>query len=874
MIFSPGQSFGAYSILSPLGRGGMGEVYRARDTRLGRVVALKVIREDSAGDPHRASRFEQEARAASSLNHPNIVVIYEIGDATLPGQTRPVRYLAMELLDGEPLSALLKGEPLPLRSTLDWASQLADGLARAHESGIVHRDLKPSNVLVTSDGRVKILDFGVAKLREPSDSSDRGTERPTAAADTMTAPGTVVGTVGFMSPEQVRGEPATAASDQFSLGCILYEMLTGRPAFARASTAEIISAILRDEPPRIEEENPKIPAPIRWIVERCLSKSPGERYVSTRDLARDLHTFRDHPSEAEHRPIALSARIERRHLLQRVGAGTLLAALGAAAVLLVAPALRSPSEPDFRRLTFRRGVVWRALFVPNSENVLYTASWEGAPTHSYLTIPESAGNDRSLESEPHLPMAFAPDGSQVLVLLGPSRAAINARGTLAWVPALGGKPRPIVQNAGWSDWSEADRLLAVVRDTGPERVLDVRKADGALVRSVFRTGGGISYVRFSPDGKRIAFMHHPSRYDDAGEVRIAETTRTDSRALTPRFERCAGLDWNERTGDIWFAASRANPYSSTLWRVSPTGTLHLIQTLPDFFSLQDVSAAGNRCLLISSASGMGMVARRAGEPPKDLTWLGFSQVMDISPDGKSLLFVDGGATAKSYGMWIRPFDGGDALRLGTATVGKFSPDGRSVIAVTPQASGPEQLVLVPVGPGATRQLTSSRASHSMPSFAGPNTLLFVRTENGRSEVWRMAIDGGDARSLGAEGCDTPFASPSGNDFLCRGGETKSALYVFPMEKGPGRRLYDNPDGKMINYSRWSSSGKEIYAVVNDLRFLTIDASSGKLLASQSVDLGGAVGSDSLIATALSSDASIQAYSFGRFSTGLYLAGGL
>lgn len=871
MIFSPGQSFGAYRILSPLGRGGMGEVYRARDTRLGRDVALKVIREDSAQDPNRASRFEQEARAASSLNHPNIVVIYEIGDAMLPGQTHPVRYLAMELLDGQPLSSLLlDGEPLPVRRALGWASQLADGLARAHESGIVHRDLKPSNVLVTSDGLVKILDFGVAKLREPSVGR---TEALTEVAETLTSPGVLVGTVGYMSPEQARREPATAASDQFSLGCILYEMLTGKRAFVGASTAETLSAILRDEPPPIAEANPRVPAPIRWIVERCLAKPPGDRYVSTRDLARDLHDFHDHPSDAQAGAAATSRRGWRRRLPKIATAAALVLA-GAAAALYFVRSVQSRAEPDFRRLTFRRGVVWRALFVPNSDNVLYTASWEGTPTRSYLTIPESAGNDRSLESEPHLPMAFAPDGSRVLVLLGASRAAINARGTLAWWPTLGGKPRPIIQNAGWSDWSESARLFAVVRDTGQERVLDVRRADGALERTVFRTVGAVSYVRFSPDGTRIAFIHHPSRYDDAGEVRVAETARANSRALTPRFERCAGLDWNERSGDVWFTASRANLYSSSLWKVSPVGKLRLIQPLPDFFMLQDVSTAGDRSLLISSASGMGMVVRRAGGPPKDMTWLGFSQVTDVSSDGRTLLFVDAGASAKSYGTWIRPIDGGDALLLGAGALSKFSPDGRFVIAVTTQASGPQQLVLIPVGAGATRRLTSTQASHSMPSFADSKTVLFVRTEADRSEVWRMTIDGTDARSLGAVGCDLPFASPSGRSFLCRGGETRSALYVFPMERGPGRLVFDVPDRKMINYARWSASGKEIFVVVNDLRFFTIDASSGGVLRAQSIDLGGDVGSDSLIATALNSDASIQAYSFGRFSTGLYLADGL
>ncbi|HEU5249058.1 MAG TPA: protein kinase, partial [Thermoanaerobaculia bacterium] len=706
--------------------------------------------------------------------------------------------------------------------------------------------------------RVKIVDFGLAHAVDDVRS---------------TQPGTVIGTPEYMSPEQARGEATSAASDQFSYGCILYEMLTGRRAFARPSAAETISAILRDEPEPIEESNPAVPPPVRWIVERCLAKSPSGRYVSTRDLVRELQAFREHSGRAVGALPVSPPRLRKRVLPKAAGVAALLA-FGGAAALLLTRAIQPRHEPDFRRLSFRPGVVWRALFVPNSDNILYTASWQGVPAKTFLTIPESFGTDRSLESETQLPMAYSGDGSQVLVLLGRSRAAINARGTLAWWPALGGKPRPILQNAGWADWSESRRLLAVVRDTGAERVLDVRTANGRLERSVFHTTGGISYVRFSPDGQSIAFIHHPSRYDDAGEVRIAETGRTISRALTPRFQHCAGLDWNQRSGEIWFTASRSTVASGRLWKLSPGGRLRAVLSFPDFFTLQDVASSGARCLLVSNAGGVALFVRRSGGAPKDLTWLGSSLITDISPDGSSLLFEDSGAGEKSLGTWMRPVDGGEAVRLGTAAFGKFSPDGRSIIALTPQLSGSQQLILIPVGPGTTRQLTSSKASYSTPSFAGPNTILFVRSDAGRSEVWRMSTDGTGARSLGAEGCDMPSASPSGLSFLCRGGETKDALYLFPMDKGAGRKLYELPEGTPINYARWNGSGEQVFAVTRDLRFITIEASTGRVLASESFDLGESVGSDSFIAAAFSADASIQAFSFDRFSSGLYLADGL
>ena len=292
LILSPGDSFGAYTIIAPLGAGGMGEVYRARDGRLGREVALKVLTEEGAGSEDRLRRFETEARAASSLNHPHIVVVYEVGDAPHPRGGGAVRFLAMELLDGGPLSEIIPAGGLPLRRFFEFAIALADGLARAHEAGIVHRDLKPSNLVVTADGHLKILDFGLAKLRhQPGDDS------PGSGTQTITSPGELVGTLGYMSPEQARGEPATSASDQFAAGCVLYEMLTGRRAFGRASAADTISAILRDDPVSIDALRPEVPAPLIWVVERCLAKDKRERYAATRDLARDLEILRTHASD-------------------------------------------------------------------------------------------------------------------------------------------------------------------------------------------------------------------------------------------------------------------------------------------------------------------------------------------------------------------------------------------------------------------------------------------------------------------------------------------------------------------------------------------------------------------------------------------------
>jgi hypothetical protein len=846
----------------------MGEVYRASDTRLGREVALKVLPADGEEDEKRVRRFEQEARAASSLNHPNIVVVYEFGDARPPGHETSVHYLAMELLEGETLDSMLQKGSLTVRRCLELAVPLADGLARAHESGIVHRDLKPSNIVVGPHGQPKIVDFGVAKLRSITDE-----ERAGSQSDTMTAAGTVVGTVGYMSPEQARGEPATAASDQFSFGCILYEMLTGRRAFARSSPAETISTILRDEPEPIERLNPAVPAPLRWIIERCLAKSSEDRYVATRDLARDLHLLREHLADA-----VLSAApppLERRARVMwpRLAAIALLLLVIGSAGTLVLKRYRPRLEPEFRPLTFRHGLVGRALFAPRTNSILYTAAWDGQPGRTFQTIPESAGFDRSLDAEPQLPLAYSEDGSQVLVLLGAFRAATVPRGTLAWWPAMGGKARHLLEDVGWSDWAPKGQFLVVVRDTGAERVLEIRDAEGNPQRALFRTGGAISYVRVSPDERHVAFIRHPSIFEPSGEVWVVAADGTAARALTARFSTCRGLDWNSRTGEIWFTGSRANSWGSALWAVGLSGPAHVVHVLSNVFILQSISWTGDRCLITSSQDVATLTVRHAGRPPEDRSWFGWTVVTDLSPDDQSILFFDGGATEKTWGTWIRPIAGGDAVRLGDGVPSRFSPDARWIVAPVSTADGPPQLVLMPVGAGAHRQLTASAATHQSPSFAGPTTLLFVRSEAGISEVWRMETDGSGARSLGASGCDMPVASPSRASFLCAG-DSGRTLFVFPMERGPGRKLLELPPGGRFKYARWNGRGDRAYAVTSDRRFMKVDVMTGNPLSEEVLPLAGAGEYDSVIGAAANADASLVLYSVARMTSDLYLVTGV
>ena len=327
-----GKRLGPYEIREKIGAGGMGEVYRAMDTRLGREVAVKVLPAGLSSDAERLRRFEQEARAAGLLNHPNILAIYDVG--THEGAP----YVVSELLEGETLRARIGGTPLPPRKAIEYAVQAAQGLAAAHEKGLVHRDLKPENLFITQDGRVKILDFGLVKLTRPEPTGTALTNLPTTPV--VTDPGAVVGTAGYMSPEQVRGRETDHRSDVFSFGAILYEMLTGRRAFRRDSAVETMNAVLKEDPPELLESNPNLPPGLDRVVRHCLEKNPAERFQSARDLAFDLEAIGESsgPSSAS-RALAVAAR--GRKLGTRFAAATLLVlAIGAAFLAACAPSLR------------------------------------------------------------------------------------------------------------------------------------------------------------------------------------------------------------------------------------------------------------------------------------------------------------------------------------------------------------------------------------------------------------------------------------------------------------------------------------------------------------------------------------------------------
>jgi len=498
MSLLPGTSIGPYEIRGLLGSGGMGEVHLAHDTRLGRDVAIKVLPSAFASDPARLRRFEQEARSASALNHPAIVTVHDIGSSG----SHP--FLCMELVKGETLRQLIEHGPLPVKRVLAIGAQVADGLAKAHEAGIIHRDLKPENVMVTTDGFAKILDFGLAKLVEHARHEADTVAKP------LTSPGTVLGTTAYMSPEQAMGREADARSDQFSLGAVLYELLTGRRAFDKPTTVETLSSIVRDEVPPIKELQPSTPTPVAWIIERCLQKDPNDRYASTRDLARDLATARDRLSELTSRVETSMARPPRRFGIREIAAWTAAAALAVTALMINNAREKTPAAPGLLRFTLNPPPQTQFLsgftsppfaLSPDGKHVVFVAG-SRVQTSLWIQSFDSLQARPLPDTDQAVGPFWSPDGKQIGFFSRRSLKRIAIDAVESKVIAEG-----VTGGGGGATWN-ADGVIVFAGgvDVGLSRV----SAEGGPVTQLTRLdvshneAGHLSPV-FLADGKHFAF---------------------------------------------------------------------------------------------------------------------------------------------------------------------------------------------------------------------------------------------------------------------------------------------------------------------------------------------------------------------------------
>ncbi len=753
MTLSAGTRLGPYEILAPIGAGGMGEVYRARDMRLTREVAVKVLPAGLSSDPERLKRFEKEARSASSLNHPNIVTVYDIGQA---GGTS---FIAMELVGGQTLREMLAEGALPTKRLLTVAAQIADGLAKAHSAGIVHRDLKPDNVMVTKDGFVKILDFGLAKLTQPEGASG-ATQGPTVSAGTE--PGIVMGTVGYMSPEQTLGRVLDFRSDQFSFGSILYEMATSKRAFARGNAPETMAAIIREEPEPIVILAPQAPPPLRWIVERCLAKDPEDRYAATKDLARDLAGIRDHLSEASVSGAMPAAEGQRRRLLRGVLPLALALLASWAGVFLLGRSTQASKPPTFQRLTFRRGTVQNARFAPDGQTVIYSANWDGRPREVFLTRPGSP------ESR-----SFGLKSVDIYGISSSGEMAINIRGgTLARMPMDGGAPRDVLENVWGADWAPDGHQLAIVTGRGGER----GRLEFPIGRLLYESTSIIN-PRVSPDGRFVAFVEHNNSLgvaDPQGKIRT----------LLKSAEGIDRLAWSPGASEVWFTGPNWRGTAQKLRAVSLAGRVRDVATFPVPIALGDVSREG-RVLFAAGASRSLISGKLAGATEeRDLSWFDHSWAPKLSADGRVLVFTESGGAASSDALYMRRAGDAEATRLSEGFASALSHDGKWVLAEMP---GPK-LTLVPTGAGEPRSLVVGLLEGVVQAgfFPDGRRIAISGNEKGHPRrTWLLDIPEGKPRPLTPEKLAGAAVSPDGKWILVSDIDTQKR-FLFPAEGGEPR----------------------------------------------------------------------------------------
>ena len=807
MTLAAGTRLGPYEILSALGTGGMGEVYRARDARLGRDVALKVLPEALAQDRDRLSRFEREARAASALNHPNIVTIYDVG------REGEAAHLAMELVDGRTLRELVVSGPMPLRRILSIGAQIADGLARAHAAGIVHRDLKPENVMVSKDGFVKILDFGLAKLVEPE--SGEVSVMPTVAA-TETRPGTVMGTVAYMSPEQASGETIDFRSDQFSLGSIVYEMVTGQKAFLKKTAAETMSAIIRDDPEPAGKLRPELPLPVRWMIDRCLAKEPEERYASTRDLARDLASVRDHISEISSGSEAMLAATQRpRRRLSALALGiALVAAAGLAGWLARGRAAGPALAPRFTRLTFREGGIHNARFAADGQTVVYGANWAGSEPTVQLYRTQLGSPESAKFGFPADILAVSP-ANELAILQLPGDPMAN--GTLARVPLGGGTPRQVLEDVPYlgAEFSPDGTELAVVHAVDGKNRLEFPIGKVLVADDV-------SAPRVSRDGRLVAFWE-TRRFGQKGvevgyAVSVIGRDGTGKRALSGGWKSINGAPcWSAEGGEIWFTANEQNGKPGALWAVDLHGSRRLLMQLPGDLELDDVWKNGSALLAHDTVTQSIRFASASEPGERELSWLDGSRLVDLSPDGKTLLLTEVGEGAGAGPVvYLRGTDGSPATRIGDGEAFALSPDKKWVLAVSPSGGKPSALVLLPTGPGQPAELVGTRNDFvdlSGASFLpdGKRIVYSAQTSDGSWHTYIQQISGGKPEAIRSDPImilpvSNP-ASPDGKYLIVH--RRREAVLIRLDGAGPDRILPDlSPPQDRI--PQWSGDSRHLY----------------------------------------------------------------
>jgi eukaryotic-like serine/threonine-protein kinase len=857
-----GETLRHYRIEAKLGAGGMGVVYRALDSHLDRLVAIKVLPVAALGNADRRARFAQEAKSASALSHRNIITIYDVDTGEVDGQA--VDFIAMEYVAGKTLDKLIGRKGLRLTEALRYAVQIADGLAAAHGAGIIHRDLKPANVIVTEQGEVKILDFGLAKLNEPEPDAHAVTQSVHLETLLQTEAGTIIGTVAYMSPEQADGHKVDERSDIFSFGAVLYEMITGRRAFSGDSKLSTLASVLHKEPLPLSKSEDEVPLEVERIITRCLRKDPQRRWQSMADLKVALDdVLEEWDSSRSGMRVYPRARIRQRGLPLMFWIAVVVAALAGGAYV-GSQALKDP-QPTFERLTYRRGDVSNAHFSPDGQTVLFSAQWATEPSAIFSMRPGSR-ESRPLDMPEARVLSISSSG-EMAILLG--SAASLAPGTLARVPLSGGAPREILENVNDADWSPDGNTLAVSHTTSANHY-QIMYPIGTVLDESDNSRPPMP-VRVSPKGDLIAFFEYDNAVGDYA-VTILDAHRK-KRVLSRGWTNAAGLAWSPRGDEIWFGGLKTGG-EPTLRAVKLNGNERTVVEAPASLVLKDINREG-RVLVTAEDSRFGISGIAPGaKQERDFSWLDASRVYDISPDGKRILFVE-----MSYGpprntaIYLRKTDGSPAIRLGDGNRPQLSPDGKLVACIV--SDGPQTtLTLLPTGPGDAEKIPASGLHYDRAEwFPDGERLLFIGNEPGKqTRTFMQDRHGGKPTPITPEGMIATRVSPD-QKYVTVAKDGK--LYLFPIAGGELQPIADLEQREIA--IRWSGDGRFLFLsrlmepsvlAINRLEVATRRKEPWREL--KTPDPVGVQIRDAVITP----DGNAYAYSYQRDISTLYLADGL
>ena len=859
MNLSPGVRLGSYEVTGPLGAGGMGEVYRARDTRLNRDVALKILPGSFASDPDRLMRFEREAKTLASLNHPHIAQLYGIEESA------GVRALVMELVEGEDLAQCIARGAIPVDEALTIAKQVAEALEAAHEAGIIHRDLKPANIKLRADGTVKVLDFGLAKGAVATAASGPDAAfSPTFTSPVLTQMGIVLGTAAYMAPEQAKGQPVDKRADIWSFGLVLYEMLTGARPFTGDDASEVLAAILRQEIDWAPLPT-ATPAGIRQLLRRCLERKPKDRLHDIADARIAIHdvlTKADEPATPPRAPRTRGFR-----LAALVG---VLALVAGGVIGRFTPLLSGTAAGNvtFERLTFKPGHFTNARFAPDGQTLFLSATWDRYNGSLFQIRPKAGELGIGLAGADLLSVSRTGELAVLLPKVETGNPYIRS-GTLAVISASGGTPRELADNVLGADWSPDGKSLAVVREVDGKWQIEY-----PIGTQVYESLSRPIWIRVSPRDDGIAFF----RNDDDGWAVVVVQRSGATQVLSSGWSDWWNLAWSRDGEEIWFGASREGSGAS-LYAVSRAGRVRPLLSSPGTLELHDIAPDGAVAAALVGSRNLVFGGETRGQV-RDLSWLENSTAVDISRDGKQvLLSVASEREQGGLGVYVRSTDGSPPIRLGAGMAQELSLDGRRALVIRGAS-----LVSLATGAGNEQvrktDFAEIIAARWMPD--GKEVLVHGKQQDGRSLLTVASFDEKPLRTIGKPflarlpHLDSPGLSPVSPDGRYAAIPTGTGtIAVVPLDGTdaktvPGAGPNDLP-------VQWTADGRGLVLFATDrlpAAVFEVDVTTGRRALVRELSPPVTTGVRGLMRLVMTVDGRAYAATWEEFNSSLYLIRGL